>query len=105
MNAEFSSVPEQVDHVVVRPELCVVDEVIAEEEVCVELAVDEGSLVAHRTEHDWHRNVVAVLEHLRWRVVLLQGCAGSKFKLFVTNATILVNLLQGDPCDCGKGFV
>ena len=56
-----------------RPELCVVDEVVAEEKVVVQLAVDERPLVSVGPEHDGHRAVIAVLEHFGRGVVLLQN--------------------------------
>ena len=66
-----NTVPEEVDHVLVRPEVCVVDEVVAEEEVVIELGVDEGALVAVGAEHDGNRGVVAILQHVGRVVVLL----------------------------------
>ena len=63
--------PEQVDHKFVRPEVGIVDEVVADEEVIVELSVDEGPLVTVGSKHDGHRGVIAVLEHLSRSIILL----------------------------------
>ena len=55
-----------------RPPVGVVDEVVADEKVVVQLAVDERPLVAVGSEHDGNGVIVAVLEHFSRVVVLLK---------------------------------